>query len=64
MSAALDIQQSTMRPEEFWLEVDDRLAAMGQQPALWTEELSGFYRQGIPVSVAVRCVIARRRVRS
>ncbi len=64
MSASFAVTQAAIRPEAFWLAVDDRLAEMGQPNALWTEELSHLYRAGVSVGVAVRCVLVGRGVRA
>jgi hypothetical protein len=47
----------------FWRAVDDELAAIGQAPALWLEELAGPYAAGKTVHGAVLSVLVGRRTK-
>jgi hypothetical protein len=66
MSASLSYSahQAAIKPEQFWLEIDERLIEAGQ-PGVWgwDEELAHLYAAGLTVAEAARCVLARRRVR-
>jgi len=52
-----------MSPAAFWLAVDDELAAIGQAPALWLEELARWYAAGRTVHSTVLVVLAGRSVK-